>query len=37
MAKTLSATSTVGGSTYAMETFATDEIWTEDNGTVIKP
>lgn len=37
MAKTLPATSKVGGSTYAMDTFATDEIWTENHGMVIKP
>lgn len=37
MAKTLPATSKVGRSTYAMDTFATDEIWTEDHGMVVKP
>lgn len=37
MAKTLPATSKVGRSTYAVDTFATDEIWTEDHGMVIKP
>jgi len=37
MAKHFREHSTVPGSTYAMQAFATDEGWTEDDGTAITP